>query len=155
MGHDVGGRHVLQGADQLGDLAHPAAADLLLLAVGELAGIADHAALAAAQGDVDHGRLPGHPGGQGPHGVDGLMGVEADAALRGAAGVAVLDAEAAEDLHRAVVHADGDGEVEFADGVAQQVAGALVEAELLGDAVELLLCHFKRIEGLLSHNSTP
>ncbi len=155
MRHDVRSGDVLQGADVAGDLADPAAADLFLLTVGELAGVADHAALAAAQGDVNHGGLPGHPGGQGAHGVDGLVGVEADAALRGAAGIAVLHAEALEHLDGPVVHAHGDVEVELPGGGAQEVAATLVQAQLLGHGIELLLGHFERVEGFLGHKATP
>ena len=155
VGHDVGRGDVLLVADVHGDLADPAAADQLLLAVAEVVRVADDAALAAAQGDVDHGRLPGHPHGQGPDGVDGLVGVEADAALAGAAGVAVLAAEALEDLVASVVHADGDEEVVLADGLPEQIPGGLVEAELLGHGVELLLRHFEGVERLLLHTSPP
>ena len=108
-----------------------------LLARAQVVRVADHAALGAAQRDVDDGALPGHPHRQGADRVDRLLRVEADAALAGAAGVVVLDAEAAEDLHLAVVHPDRDGEVVFAQRDAQQVAGRLVEAEDVGGLVEL------------------
>ena len=132
--------------DVLEHLAHPAAAELLLLAGGHPARVADDPALAAAERDVGQRALPGHPGGQRAHGVGGLLGVEADAALGRPAQIVVLDAEAAEDLDRPVVHAHRDGEVELAHGPAQQLAHARLEAELIGHAVELRLGHFEGIE---------
>ena len=99
VGHDVGGGDVLQGAHVAGHLADPARGRCPSCSRSdEVVRVADDAALAAAEGDVHHGALPGHPRGQGADRVDGLVGVEADAALARAAGVVVLDAEALEDL---------------------------------------------------------
>ena len=148
----------LHRADVAGELADPAAADLLLLAQAQVVRVADHAALAAAQRDVHHGALPGHPHGQRADRVDGLLRVEADAALARAAGVVVLDAEAAEDLDRAVVHAHRDAEVVLAHRPAQELARAGVEVQELGDLVELGLGHLEGVEraGLLlgSHGTS-
>ena len=113
--HDVGSRHVDRGTDVLGDLAHPAAADAFLLARREVVRVADHAALGAAERDVDDGALPRHPHREGADRVDRLLRVEADAALARAARVVVLNAEAAEDLDLPVVHADRDREPVFAE----------------------------------------
>ena len=66
-------------------------------------GIADDAAFAAAEGDVDHGAFPGHPGGQRADFVEGDVGREADAAFGGAARNGVLHAIAGEDLQAPVV----------------------------------------------------
>ena len=134
--------------------ADPAAADPLLLARAEVVRVADDAALAAAERDVDDGALPGHPHGQGADGVDRLLGVEADAALAGAAGVVVLAAEAAEDADAAVVHADGDGEMVLPQRLPQEVPGRLVELEKVGDSVELLLGHLERIEPFGGHKES-
>ncbi len=71
--------------------------------------------------------------------------MEADAALVGAAGVVVLDAEALEDAQRAVVHAHRDAEVVLAHRPAQHFGNLRVELEQLGDPVELLLGHFEGI----------
>ena len=147
-GHHVGRRHVLQVAHVLRHLARPAAADRLLLAHAQVVRVADDAALAAAEGDVHHGAFPRHPRRQGPHRIERLVGVEPDAALVRAPRVVVLHAEPAEHLHLPVVHADRDGELELADGPPQELAGALVEVEDVGDFVELGLGHLEGIERL-------
>jgi hypothetical protein len=139
VGHHVRRGDVAERAGVARNLTDPPAADLFGLVRAELVGIAHHAALAAAEGDVDDGAFPGHPHRQGADGVGHLHRMKADAALAGAARVVVLHAETAEDAARAVVHADGDGEVVFAQGRAEQIAGRPVEAERVGDAVELPL----------------
>ncbi len=149
VGHHIGRRDIGQRSNILGNLAHPAAANLFLLAGAEVMGIANHAALGAAQRNVDHGALPGHPHRQGADGVDGLLRVEADAALTGAAGIVVLHAEAAEDAHAAVIHVYRDGEVEFAQRVTQQFTRGRVKAQLFGYFIELRLGNLKGIKGFL------
>ena len=150
-GAHVRGGDVLADADVLPHLLHPAAAQAFLLADRERGRVDDDAALAAAQRDVRHGAFPGHPGRQRAHHVERLGRVEADAALVGAARVVVLDAEALEDLDRAVVHAHRDAEVELAHRPAQHFGDLRVEVELLGHLIELLLRHFEFIE-LFSHD---
>ena len=135
-----------RGTDVPPHLLHPAAAQAFLLGDGEGGRVDEHAALAAAQRDIGHGALPGHPGGQGAHGVERLGGVEANAALVGAAGIVVLDAVAVEDAQRAVVHAHRDAELELARGPAQDLRHLGVQVEQLGDVVELALRHFKCID---------
>ena len=75
--------------------------------------------------------------------------MEADAALRRAAGVVVLHAEAPEHLHVAVVHADGNGELVLAQREAEQVPRRLIEVENVRHLVELGLGHLERVECLL------
>ena len=65
--------------------------------------IADHAAFAAAERNVDHGAFPGHPGSQRAHFVQRHVGRKADAALGGAARDGMLHAIAGEDFEPAVV----------------------------------------------------
>ncbi len=146
VGADVRGGDVLARADIAPHLLHPAAAQALLLGDGEGGGVNGHAALAAAQGDIGDGALPGHPHRQGAHGVERLGGVEADAALVGAAGVVVLDAVAEEEPERAIVHAHRELELELAGGPAQDLRHLGVQVELPGDVVELALRHLKCID---------
>ena len=136
------------GPTFLRDLTYPAAADLLLLALAEVVGIANDAALGAAQRNVDDRALPGHPHRQRADRVDGLLRVEANAALARSASVVVLHAEAAEHLHGSVVHAGRNRKVELAQWVTQKFARRRIEAQIFGDLVELRLRDLERIKCL-------
>src|SRR5205823_3946905 len=96
VGVDVRGRDVHVGADVVAQVGDVAAGDAAQHRLAQLLGVAGHAPLGAAEGDVGDGALPGHPGGQGAHLVEGDVGVVADAALARPADVAVQDAVAAE-----------------------------------------------------------
>ena len=113
-------------------------------------GVADDAALGSAEGDVDDGALPGHPGGEGADFVEGDVGGVADAAFAGAAGDGVLDAVAGEDFDGAVVHGDGDVDDDFAGGVAEDLPDAGVEVELRGGVIKARGLRFPGV-GLLLH----
>ena len=89
VGHDIGCRHIGERSHVPCYLAHPTPADLLLLTQTQVVGIAYDTALGPSQRDIH------------------------DRALAGAARIVVLDAETAENLHRAVVHSHGDGKVEL------------------------------------------
>ncbi len=145
-GVDVGGRHVLLQAEDAPHLADISPAQALQFTQRQRLGVADDAALAAAQGDIHHGALPGHPGRQGADGVDRLAAVEADAALVGAAGVVVLDAETVEDLGGAVVHVHRQRDVQLAQGPAQQFVHSRVQLQEFCGFVQLPLRHLERIE---------
>ena len=73
--------------------------------------------------------------------------VVADAALGRAAAEVVLDAVAGEDLDGAVIHLDREVDVQLAAGLAQDLAQAGVEVELVGGDVELLLRDVPRVDG--------
>ena len=75
-----------------------------------LLGVADDAALGAAEGNVDDSALPGHPAGQGAHFVEGDVGRVADAAFGRAAGDGVLNAEAGEHFDATIVHGRRESE---------------------------------------------
>ncbi len=143
-GHDLGGgvdvrrRHVLLRADDPPDLVDVGPAQPLQFTLGHLLGVADDAALAAAEGQVEERTLPGHPGGQRADGVDGLVGMEADSALAGSLGVVVLDAESLKHLQRAVVHADRNRNVKFARRNPQDRLHAGIQMEYLCALIELL-----------------
>ena len=124
VGVDVRRGDVALGADEDADLGREAAGQALQLAQRELLGIDDHAALAAAVGDVHHRALPGHPHGQGLDLVEGHVLVVADAALGRAAAEVVLDAVAGEDLDAAVVHLDREVDDQLAPRLAQDLAQA-------------------------------
>jgi hypothetical protein len=145
--HHVRRRHVAQRPDVARHLSHPAAAEQLLLALAQVVRVADHATLGPTQGDVHDGALPGHPHGQGANRVQRLLGVEADATLRGAARIIVLDAEAPEYGDPSVVHPHRDQERVLADGPAQQLARRRVEGQEFGHTVELSLGHLEGVVG--------
>jgi hypothetical protein len=65
----------------------------------------------------------------------------------------VLDAEAAEDLDAALVHADRNAELEFAQRPAQQVTSRTIEVQEIGDRIELLLGHVESVERLSGRES--
>src|SRR5208337_1705158 len=64
VGVDVGGGNVFFGADEFDQFRGVAAGHALDLAHRHFVGIADHAALGSAEGNVDHRALPGHPTGE-------------------------------------------------------------------------------------------
>ena len=101
-------------------------------------GIADDAALAAAERDVRDGALPRHPRGERGHFVERHVGVIADAALRRAERDVVLHAVAGEDLDLAVVHLDRARHDDLPLGVGEDLPDAGIEAEDARGAVELL-----------------
>ncbi len=68
-------------------------------------GIADHAALGAAEGNVHHRALPGHPRGQRADFIKRHIRREPDAALGGASRDGVLDAVSGEYFQASVVQA--------------------------------------------------
>jgi len=136
-GINIGGRYVGLFADIVADGADIGPAEALQFGQGHLFGIADDAALGAAQGYVDHGCLPRHPCCQGADGVDGLVGVEAQAAFRRPSRIVVLDPEAVKDLGATVVHLDRQRDVEFAQRPAQQLVDRRVQLHDLGGIVQL------------------
>ena len=123
-------------SEELDELSSVAAGHAFEFALGHFFGVADDAALGSAEGDVDDGALPGHPGGECADFVEGDVGGVADAALCGAAGDRVLDAVAGEDFDGAVIHSDGDMNDDFAGGVAEDLPNALIEVEFLCGEVE-------------------
>ena len=96
-----------------------------------------HAALRAAERDVDEGALPGHPHRERPHLVEVGRRVEADAALGRSARHVVLHAVAGEDADRPVVHRHREVGGPFALGKAQHGAHVGSQREVIGSPIEL------------------
>jgi hypothetical protein len=94
---------------------------------------------------IEERAFPGHPGGQRPDRVNGLVGMETDPPLAGPLGVVVLDAESLEDPDRAVIHTDRQGHVKFTHGYPQDRLHTRIQMEYLCALIELLLCNCKRI----------
>src|SRR5207247_613839 len=102
----VGGHDVLPRADHGLHLFGVPAGDPLFLTAGEGGRVAGDAALGAAERQAHDAALPAHPHGQRGDFTEIDTRVITEAALRGAAGERVLDAEADVALGPAVVHAD-------------------------------------------------
>ena len=113
VGIDVGRGNIDVRADVVRDGPNVTPGKALQLPLGHLLGVANHPALPPAQGEVHDGGLPGHPGGQGTHGVERLLGVEADPTLGGTTGVVVLHPKSLEHPYRAVVHPHRDAHVKL------------------------------------------
>ena len=145
VGVDVGGGNIFFGADEFDQFRGVAAGHALDFAHRHLVRIANHAALGAAEGNVDHGALPGHPAGQGADFVERDVGRVADAALGRAARDGVLHAESGEDFEVAVIHLHGDVDREFAVGIAQHAPQAFIQIELLGGQIEAGALRLPRI----------
>ena len=138
VGADVRRRDVLLRADLVDDLAREAAGHALELAPRKLLRIADDAALRAAERQAHERALPRHPHRERLDLVAGDVRVVADAALRRAARDVVRDAVALEDGHRAVVHRDGDRDLDGLLAPLEDVDQVRVDRERLADASQLL-----------------
>jgi len=146
-GAHVGGRDVDVGSEQVVDRVDEPAGHPLEFAPRELGGVEGDAPLRAAVGEVDDGRLPGHQGGEGPHLVEVDLGMVAEAALHGAAGVVVLHAVADVGGHFAGVELHRDLHLNLPLGAEQLAADAGGEVELVGGAVEVDAVGFARAHG--------
>ena len=138
VGVDVGRRDVLLRTDRIDDLGDVAPRQRLELAARHPRRVADDAALAAAERDVRDGALPGHPGRERGHFVEGDVGVVADAALCRTERDVVLHAIAGEDLDLAVVHLHRTRDGDLPLRMREDLPDAGLEVEHAGGDVELL-----------------
>ncbi len=123
---DVAGRHVDVGADMAIQLEHHCLAEAHDLTVALALGIEVRAALAPAHGQRGERVLEGLLEGQELEDGEVDRGVEAQAALEGPDGHAVLHAVAAVDLHPTRVVDPGDAEHDDALGFHQSLEQALL-----------------------------
>ncbi len=138
VGVDVRRRDVLLGTDGVDDLGDVAARQRLELAARHLRGVADDAALAAAERDPGDRALPRHPRGECRDLVERHARVIADAALGGAERDVVLNAIAGEDFDPAVVHQDRARHDDLTFGVRQNLPDVRLQSEQARGAIELL-----------------
>ena len=138
VGVDVRRRDVAGWAEDLLDLVHERAGDLLELGALELVGGAVDAALGAAERDAGDGGLPGHQRGEGADLVDVDLGMEADAALVGAAGAVVLDPVARVDVDLAVGELDRDLHGDLAVGRPEDDPQVVGELQAVGRHLEVV-----------------
>src|SRR5579875_744005 len=129
VGIDIGGGDVSLWTDEFSDFGGVAAGDAFELAFAEQLRLTNDAAFAATEGDIDHGTLPGHPGGEGTYFIEGNVGRETNAAFSGAAGDGVLHAIASEHFDAAVIERDRNIYGEFHGGQPQHLADAIIEFE--------------------------
>ena len=153
VGAHVGGRNIFFGADEFDELGGVAASHSLELSLRHFLWVADDAAFGSAEGDVDDGALPGHPGSEGADFVESHVRRVTDAALGGASGDGVLNAVAGEDFDGAVVHADGDVNDDFAGGITENFPDAGVEVEFACGEVEPSSLGFPGVCFLLERES--
>ena len=137
VGVHVGCWNILHRSDDDADLAGVAAGETLKLLLRQLLGIDANAALGAAVGQIDRGRLHSHPGRKRHHFFEGHLRMVTDTALAGASCEVVLDAKALEMAHGAVVHLDWDVDDEAALGVPQRIGQRGKVAEVRNDAIHL------------------
>jgi hypothetical protein len=136
VGVHVGRGDVAVRAEERADLVGVATGEALELVEGQQRRVAAHPALGAAEGQIEDGRLERHRGGQRLHLVGIDVGVEADAALAGAAGGVVVDPPPGEHLDGAVVHADRHRHLEHALGGAEDAVDVGIQIGELGGVVE-------------------
>ena len=144
-----GRRHVALGAEPIGEFAGVAAGDALEFGLRKFGGIADHAALGAAEGNVHHGALPGHPGGESAHFVERDIGRETDAAFARAADRGVQHAVTDEDFEAAVVHRHRQIHGDFLAGILQVAIDAIFETHALSGEFETRLSGFINVQLIL------
>ena len=133
-----GAGHVFLRADRVDDLRHVAAGERLELAAGHARGVADDAALAAAERDVRHGALPGHPGGERRDFVEADVGMVANPTLGRPERDVVLHAIPREDFDLAVVHLNRTRDDDLALGVREDLPDTGVEPQQSRRSIELL-----------------
>ena len=136
VGVDVGGGNIFFGADEFDQFRGVAPGHALDFAHRHLVRIADHATLGAAERDVDHGALPGHPTGQGAHFVECDVGSVTNAAFARTARNGMLHAEAGENFQMPVVHLHRDIHRELTVGITQHPPQALIEVEFLSGQIK-------------------
>ena len=131
------------------EFRNEAARDAAQLVAAQAFRVADDAALAAAVGNIDDGRLPGHECGQRRDLGLADVRVVADSSLAGAPHVAVQNAKSVKGLDGAVVHVNGKADVDRAFGVDQEVDNAFLDpVDPAQGSFELLSSVHKEVETL-------
>ena len=137
VGVDVRRWDIPLRADDGHDHGRKAARHTTNLIFGHLHRVAPHPTFGPAVGDIHHSTLPGHQGRQRSDLAEVHVRVITDAALARSSGTGVLDAVARENLDQAVVHHDRHGHRQFPLRVTQDGVNAGIQAQSLGDFVEL------------------
>ncbi len=127
VGIDVGRGNIFLRPDELDQLGGVTPGHALQFAARHVLGIADDAALGAAEWDIDYRAFPGHPAGQGAYFIQRHIGSVTYAALGGAARDGVLHPISGEHFQLPVVHVDRDVNDDLAIRLLQNAPQALVE----------------------------
>ena len=136
VGVDVGSGDILVGADYRRYHCRIASGHSLKLALGHLRRVAGYAALCAAVGDVGNGALYGHPSGECADFVHIDVGMKSYAALARTACARMLNAVACEHFQVAVIHADGEVDLQLLLGITERRIVVLVNAVKRSRAVK-------------------
>ena len=153
IGIDVRRRNILLGPDQRQNFRRIAPRHPLELWLAHPLRIANHAALAAAKGNVRSRRLPRHPHRQRLHFIRRNSRMVAKTALRRSARHVVLHAIAGKNLHLPVIHLRGDGNFQHALGRAQDLPQSRIQLQVLSGKIELNLSDAKRVQVLARRDS--
>ena len=97
-----------------------------------------HAALCAAEGDVQQRGLPGHGGREAQYFLFVSFRMKPDAALAGPAGAIVLDPVTAKNLEPSVVHFHGYLDGHRSERRLQEFAHGRIQTDEIGGDVELV-----------------
>ena len=136
VGAEVGRGNVALRTEPFDQFGGIAPRDALQFAVREFGGIANHAALGAAERNIDHSAFPGHPAGQRAHFIERHVRSESNASLARPSHDGMMHAIADEHFQVAVIQHHRDVDRDFAVGITQDSIQALVEVELLGSRFE-------------------
>ncbi len=131
VGADVRRGNVALWSKPFAQFGGVAAGDALDFVFGKLVGIADHAALRAAEGNIDDGALPRHPGSEGADFVEAHIRRKADTTFTWASDRGVKHAIAGEDFELAVVERDRNVNRDFLAGILQIAVEAIFQIQLV------------------------
>jgi hypothetical protein len=79
--------------------------------------------------------------------------VEAQSAFAGASRIIVLHAKSLKHPDRTIIHMHRNAEMKFSLRPAQVFSDRWIQFQLVSDLVELLLCHFERVDGFCHYLS--
>ena len=131
--------NILLRSDERQNLGSVPARHALELGLAHSLRIADHAALAAAEGNIYSGHFPRHPGCERFHFLQRHGGMITNATLSRAARHVVLHPVSGEHFHLAVVHFCRNGYFQHALRGAQDLPQPLVELQMFSSQIKLNL----------------
>ena len=148
----------LAGPIRKGDFSGKAPCETLDFAERHFLGVAANPALRTAKGQIHDGAFPGHPHGQGAHLAEGDVGRVTNTALGRAAGDIVLHPVPGKYLRASIIHDHREGDGQLPIWSAQDAAHAIIQSQMLGDGVQLLLGNGEGVVndcGFAAHRMSP